>query len=135
MTISSETWARIYLISDQVLYPEALEFINRHGTIEGQKQLAGLLDYAHNWDDLKRFVDNQRKRDWFGAKEHYKRFYQELDTYLRELQGRVKTTFNFVPEGLPRAKERAQTELYAQALAQEFIQHLAAENLWREKVL
>lgn len=127
-------WTTIHLISDHVLYPEAVEFIARHQAIEGQKQMAGLVEYARSWEDLTRFVNHQRQRDWLGAKAYYKQFYEHLYRYLQDLQQRVKTKFGFVGEGLTRAQERAQTERYAQILAQEFIQHLAAENLWREKV-
>jgi len=130
LTIDQRT--QIRLLSDYVLYPEAEQFIAKHGTIEGQKQMNGLLNYARSIEDLTRFVKHQGSRDWLGSKAYYRDFYNALRTYLDSLRRRVKAEFGLVPEELTRTQKRELTNAFAEALAREFVQHLAAENLRKE---
>lgn len=76
--------------------------------------------------DLTRFVEHQRQRDWGqgGGKSHYKQFYDALYQSLQDLD---RDAADFVPAGLARREQRAQTAIYAGRLAHEFIQHVVAE--------
>lgn len=122
---------RIRLLSDRKLYQDAISFIEEHGTVE-TAQVNSLLNYASNFDELTTFAEHQSERQWSGAREHYRSFYRELVGYLQGLRRQVREAYGFVPEGLVAREEREQTAFFAGLLAREFIQHLAAENLWKE---
>lgn len=133
MELSSAERSRIHLLSDHTLYPAAVKFIATYGTVEGQKQMVGLLQYAHS-PELIRFVKHQAERDWSGNKTHYQQFYQSLKSYLDELRRQIKNEFDLIPQNLTKAETNRRVEMFFELLAPEFIQHLAAENLWQEKV-
>jgi hypothetical protein len=125
-TIHSE---QVNFWSDQILYEDARHFVQAHPMPE-QRQLIGLATFSRTWQELLEFVKHQGERDW-GTREDYKTFYRELQRYLNDpqkgLRQRVKTEFQLVPQNLNRHEEREVLDIWAQALAQEFIQHLVAE--------
>jgi len=125
MNLLREVRERIGLLSDGVLYERAIEFARRHEPVDGA-QLNGLLQYAQEWRDLMQFVDKQRKRAWpqSGRTGHYKHFYDDLYEALRQLE---RDAAEFVPAGLARHEQQAQTAIYAGLLAREFVQHLVTE--------
>lgn len=132
MNPSSEVRERIGLLSDGVLYERAIEFARQHEPVDAA-QLNGLLQYAQEWHDLTSFVDKQRKRDWpqTGRTRHYKEFYDDLHEALRQLE---RDAAEFVPAGLSRHEQQAQTALYAGLLAREFVQHQVAEAQFAQTV-
>lgn len=132
MTVAPEIQQRIRLLSDSLLYERAVEFVRQHGWV-ADAQLNSLLQYAQEWRDLTRFVDRQRQRDWAQSRqtEHYGQFYNDLHEALRQLKHEAA---QFVPIGLGRREQQAQTALYAGLLAREFVQHLAAEAQFAQAV-
>lgn len=130
--IPREHWPQIHLLSDGPLYAEAVDFIQEQGTVEGQTQMNSLLIYTQSWDDLMTFVRQQSRRDWLGRKAYYKEFYTALAGYLNRL--RQRTVDWFPPDqAATKNEKRAWIEAHAIAVGREFVQHLAAENLYREK--
>lgn len=121
---------RVNFLSDTVLYLEAQEFVQQHHPMPDTKQLMGLSAFSRNWSDLLSYINHQAARDW-GAREHYKLFYEDLKRYLNDartgLRQRVKLEFKLVDQGLSKNEERQSLDEWAQRLAQEFIQHLVAE--------
>jgi len=127
--------AVVNALSDTVLYQEAMAFLHEHANFaDGSKmsnsQLVGLLTYSRNWAELMAYVKHQVGRDWVN-KAHYALFYRSLLKYLdtppQGLRMRVKSDFNLLVKGLTRKEERDQIYPWAQALAQEFMQHLVAQ--------
>lgn len=134
LKLTTEEQARVRLIADYTLYAEARKFIADHNSVDGQKQMSGLIEFSRSWDELLRYVARQRERNWTGRTEYYKSFYIELERYLKRLPERVKTEFGLAPAGLPAAAEKQRIAALSQALSQAFVQYLAAENLWQEKI-
>lgn len=124
---------QIRLMSDEQLYREAVNFITEQHPVDGQTQMASLLSYTQSWDDLIGFVRHQSQRDWIGRKTYYKQFYIALESYLKQLSQQVETRFPPDPNASKQAK-RAWVDRYTLLVAREFVQHLAAENLYQEKV-
>lgn len=125
---------KIRLYSDGPLYKEATAFIEAQGTVDGQTQMTSLLNYTQTWGDLINFVRQQSRRDWIGRKTYYRQFYTALEAYLNELRQRIEKEW-FPPDpDLSKREKRDWVEEHAILAGREFAQHLAAENLYREKV-
>lgn len=127
---------RLGVLSDTRLYPEASAFLTRFlADYEPPptQQLVGLLTFSRSWAELLGFVKHQEGRDW-GNKEGYRQFYAQLRRYLDDpktgLRQRVKAELGLVPGGLSAKGEREAQELWAGALAREFVQHLVAAALY-----
>lgn len=129
-----EQTKKIRLLSDSVLYRDALDFIKTHGTIDGYKQMTSLTRYTQSWDDLDRFVKHQQERDWPGRRAYYKEFYTVLLDYLKTLRKRVEMDWFPPPSEFTKAQKQDWLNEFSILVAREFTQHLAAENLYREKV-
>lgn len=121
----------VHLLSDTVLYREAVEFVEQHAPLPDTSQLIGLLTFARTWGELLKFIHHQASRDWGRSKEHYPLFYNDLKKYLSDsrtgLRQRVKTEFQLIDGQLSKNDERQGMDDWAQTLSQEFIQHLVAE--------
>jgi hypothetical protein len=127
---------KISLLSDTLLYPEAVSFI--HHLVDEKEceplptsQIMGLLNIAQgpSYDDITRFVSNQKGRNWPREKEDIKTFYTELERYLAKLRKRLPDPFQLTtPQLTQREATQESRELMLQ-LAREFIQHLVAENV------
>ncbi|HEY6407705.1 MAG TPA: hypothetical protein VIY29_09585 [Ktedonobacteraceae bacterium] len=132
---------KIWLLSDTVLYPEAVSFLRK--LVQEQdcnplpaSQVAGLLSIAasYKYDQLYRYVLHQRERDWPPARRDLKIFYTELERVLSLMQRkRLKDEFHLLTagnEGSGRSISdiRQEADELMAVLAQEFIQHLLAEN-------
>jgi len=136
--LSNAQLQKIYLLSDTVLYPEAVSFMRK--LVQEQEcdplpasQVAGLLSIAEatRYDDLHRFVLHQRDRNWPPSKRDIKTFYTALEEVLSLMQRkRLKDEFHMLPDVQQRGVIEARQELdeLMARLAREFIQHLAAEN-------
>jgi hypothetical protein len=129
--------AKINLLSDTTLYEEALGFVQAC-EMPDHRQLIGLMTFSRNWQELLDYVKHQGERDWGQQREYYKTFYHNLRRYLQDpqtgLRQRVKTEFALVTQGLSRNQEGNVLDAWAQALAQEFVQHLVAEASLRAQV-
>lgn len=126
--VNEETLKGIRLISDNLLYHEAVAFVNENDMPE-DSQLTGLLEYSRQQDDLKKFIKRQEDREWAGKKKHYKTFYSSLGGHLENLRNRCKNEFGLIPEGLGRREESGRVNEVSALLAQEYITHLVAEAL------
>ena len=124
----------INVLSDTVLYGDAMTFVNEHPELPEMRQLIGLASFSEKWTDLLAYVKHQAGRDWRDNQTHYASFYDALRKYLEtELRQRIKTEFSLVDEGLSRKEEREAVEWWAERLAPEFVQHLVAEARLRKK--
>lgn len=129
---------KIWLLSDTVLYPEAVSFI--HKLVEDQEcnplpasQISGLLSIAESskYDELYRFVAHQRDRDWPPLRRDIKIFYTALEEVLSLMRRkRLKDEFHLVADtqGQSTQEMRQESDALMALLAREFIQHLTAEN-------
>lgn len=136
--LSNAQLQKIYLLSDTVLYSEAVSFMRK--LVREQEcdplpasQVAGLLSIAEatRYDELHRFVLHQRDRNWPPSKRDIKTFYTALEEVLSLMQRkRLKDEFHMQPDvqqlGVTGARQELD-ELMAR-LTREFIQHLVAEN-------
>lgn len=124
----------IRLISDNLLYWEAVDFVAEFATkndIPEKSQLIGLLEHSGQSDDMKRFINRQEDRDWPDKKKHYKDFYSRLSRYLNDLRNRTKNELNLIPTELARKEGQKRVNEVYPLLAQEYIKHLVAEALYK----
>lgn len=128
MQATREQMEQMRLLSDGELYMAAQTFLQSYRPPEN-KQLAGLLEFSRNMNDLQSFAKHQQSRDWGNkSKEHYKAFYSELNKYLQKLRQQVETPpYSLVTQGLTAKAKKDQVEFFAGWLAREFIQHLVAQ--------
>lgn len=125
---------KIWLLSDTVLYAEAVAFMRRLVRDQGcnplpSAQVNGLLSIAESqrYDKLYEFVVHQRDRDWPPGKRDIKTFYTALEETLTNMQKRLRGNFHLVSGARKSGDEADEQELMA-LLAREFIQHIVAEN-------
>jgi hypothetical protein len=126
----------IWLLSDTVLYPEAVSFMHR--LIRDQEcrplpasQVAGLLSIAeaYKYDELYNFVIHQRDRNWPPRQRDIKTFYTALEETLTNMTKRLRGDFHLLAGGRKLGNQSGPEENELMALlAREFIQHLIAEN-------
>ncbi len=125
----------VWLLSDTVLYPEAVAFARR--LVQKQdcdplpnSQAAGLLNIAeaNNYAALEKFVNHQRGRTWPPSKRDIQTFYTELANVFTTMKTRrLRGEFHLLPD-VPGQKDKDQEAELMARLAREFIQHLVAEN-------
>lgn len=133
---STEQLQKIWVLSDRVLYPEAVAFLHR--LIEEKEcsplasaQVNGLLGVANssNYAELMRYIKHQRERDWPERKKDTKIFYEELEKVFTTMKNkRVKDEFQLTSQGLSHREAMAEIDELMVVLTQDFIQHLIAEN-------
>lgn len=128
---------RVRLLEDGDLYRSAITFVRAQHKIEN-KQLLGLLEYSRSWEELIRFVQHQKGRDWGepgrGNKAHYREFYTALDNHLNQnIRSLVRSDTNFVPINLTKKDTDRLVNYFSGLLARSFIQHLVAEMLWQQE--
>ncbi|SRR6266566_4311742 len=136
--LSNAQLQKIYLLSDTVIYPEAVTFIRKLVQEQGcdplpTSQVAGLLNIAEavKYDELHRFVLHQRDRNWPPSKRDIKTFYTALEEVLSLMQRkRLKDEFHLMPDmqGRSMSEVRQEADELLGRLVREFIQHLVAEN-------
>ena len=127
---------KIWLLSDTVLYPEAVAFMQKH--VQGSEplpnsQVTGLFNAAasEQYPALYQFVTHQRDRNWPFAKMHIKRFYTSLEETLTRLhRTRLSNEFHLLEDVPGRGVNETRQEMdeVMALLAREFIQHVLAEN-------
>ncbi len=125
---------KIWLLSDTVLYPEAVAFVSRvirqeeHAPLPNAQAaslmgVAELLDYGK----LEQFMKHQADR---GAQK-FAPFYTELEKHLSLIgRSRLKDEFHLLADDPARTAKatREETRALLALVAREFIQHLLAEN-------
>ena len=129
MKLTPEQESEIRLLSDTDLYHKAMTFAKTHEATAQHRttgsQLQGLLQFSRSWKELDDFVKHQKSKE-----QAYKQFYEALHSGLGEIQNIAKS--KFVPNGLTKRERRKRTVFFTGLLAREFIQHLAAEMMWKE---
>ncbi len=134
--LSPAQFQRVWSLSDDVLYGEAVLFIHELVKREDcqplpNSQVKGLLNIAKasQYNELERYIEHQRQRDWNVKNRYLKTFYTELEKLLTTMKNkRLKQEFQLLTNELTSTERvREIDELMAQ-LAYEFIQHLLAEN-------
>ncbi len=129
---SSEDFDRLWNLSDNVLYAEAVAFMQRFVNEKGSatlpaSQVTGLLNVSNaaTYKDLERFIQHQRERNWPVSKRDIETFYAELEEWLISVKNRrLKDEFHLVREG----QGHEEIDELMGLLAHDFIQHLVAEN-------
>ena len=129
---SSQQLQQLWNLSDDILYPEAVAFMRRLVNEQGSatlpaSQVTGLLNIADAsiYSELVRFIQHQRERNWPESKKDIKTFYTEFEKWLTTVKNRrLRDEFHLVQAG---QSHQEIDELMA-LLAQDFIQHLIAEN-------
>ncbi|QBD78667.1 hypothetical protein EPA93_22835 [Ktedonosporobacter rubrisoli] len=127
---------KIWQLSDETLYPEAVAFIRQfvkgeEGAPLPNSQVMGLLNIASSdsYAELGRFIRHQRDRNWQEKKRHIKLFYEYLEKIFMTMRNkRIKDEFSLLRAGLSRKEETQQMDEIMLLLARDFIQHLIAEN-------
>jgi hypothetical protein len=133
-----EQLQKIWLLSDSVLYAEAVSFVRKLARDQDcdplpASQVAGLFSIAEalKYDELYRFVIHQRDRNWPPSKRDIKTFYTALEEVLSRMQKkRLKDEFHLLTDASGQSVNAIKQESAAMMalLAREFIQHLVAEN-------
>ena len=110
---------KIWLLSDTVLYPEAISFI--HSLVEKQEcnplpasQVSGLLSIAESskYDELYRFVVHQRDRDWPPSRRDIKTFYTALEEVFSLMRRkRLKDEFHLVVDAQGQSAQELRQEI------------------------
>lgn len=134
MDLNEDILQKIRLISDNLLYQEAVDFVTNflaENDIPENSQLIGLLEHSGQINDMQTFINKQEIRDWPEKKEHYKAFYSHLNRYLSRLRNRTKNELNLIPPGLVRKEKQKKVNDVYPLLAQEYIKHLVAEALYK----
>jgi hypothetical protein len=131
--MNSDGELTIRLLSDDLLYEEAVRFASDKELRAAQ--VNGLLAFSKGeWGELEKFVNYQASRNWQELKDGQshptKFFYSELKKKLAWLKKQAQES-RLIPDGLTKQEAKTCTDAAAAKLAQEFIQHLAAEMLYR----
>ncbi len=127
---------KIWLLSDTVLYPEAVAFMHKHvqeSEALPTSQMTGLFNAAasEQYPALYQFVTHQRDRNWPNSKMHIKKFYTALEETLTRLhRTRLRNEFHLLEDAPGRSvsETRQEMDVLMALLAREFIQHVLAEN-------
>lgn len=126
---------KLYYLSDEVLYPEAENFIQSFvkrddGATLPASQVMGLLNIANasSYAELERFIRHQRERNWTMSKSYIKTFYDELEKVFATLRKRARDEFNLLQYAPGHQLAKQETDDIMIWLTREFIQHLIAEN-------
>lgn len=133
---SSAQLERLWNLSDNVLYPEAVAFVrwlvNEKGCLMlPASQVTGLLNIANteSYTELGRFIRHQQERNWPESRKDIKTFYTELEKWFTTVKNRrLKEEFHLVQEGRNSRETSQEIDELMNFLAHDFIQHLVAEN-------
>jgi len=115
----------ITLLSDNQLYTEAKEYVERLREMPENSQLNGLLSYARDYDELSKFVKHQESKDTSLSN---KQFYKDIAGVLRGLKGRIGE-YNLLPGDMSKKESRELSKEIEGSLAFEYIRHLVAAAL------
>lgn len=124
-----EEMERVRLLSDTVLYERARRFVQSTPAVEN-KQLNGVLEFSRSLPELMLFVVGQRKRRWTDREAHMKQFYEALYDALIRIMRDTRDIWGFVPRGLSEEEAQQRTAVFADLLARDFTQHMAAEMMY-----
>jgi hypothetical protein len=130
-----EQLQKLHYLSDDELYPAAVEFIQSFvkrddGATLPASQVMGQLNIANasSYAELERFIRHQRERNWTASKSYIKTFYDELEKAFATLRKRVRDEFDLLQYAPGHKLAKQETDDIMIWLARDFIQHLIAEN-------
>jgi hypothetical protein len=136
--LTPEQETQIRLLSDGDIYRAAMTFANEQEDViaysQFNSQVNGLLQFSRSWGELTSFVKHQKSRDWQGVRQSYGEFYTALKSQLDDMRGDVKGKYGFVPDDLTKRESNELADFFVGLLARAFIQHLAAEMMWKKEV-
>src|SRR5450432_3533261 len=131
MALTNEQRKKIYLLSDTVLYPEAvaltreLALDERVRQLPKDSQIMGLLNVSKSatYADVLDFINRQIERNVDEV------FYENLRQELNKMQRkRMQDEFQLMIPQPTKREEDAQKKELMLLLAREFIQHIIAET-------
>lgn len=137
MMLSEAQLQKIGLLSDTILYPEAVAFIRRLVNEEDclplpTSQVKGLQSIAesYQYDQIYRYIVHQYKeRSWPENKQSISKLYEGLDKLFTTMKNkRLRDEFHLVSEGRSSQETNEEINALMAALACDFIQHMIAEN-------
>lgn len=134
--LSQAQQEKIGLLSDTVLYPEAVAFIQRLVNEEDcsplpSSQVKGLQSIAesYQYNEIQRYIEHQFQRNWPESKRSIQVLYTELDKLFTTIKNkRLRDEFHLVIEERRSQETNEEINTLMAALAREFIQHMVAEN-------
>lgn len=144
MSTNEEQMRLLRALSDVELYRQAMDFLNAEVEINGEPerrlplpntQIHGLLNVAqaNTYSELRKFIRHQhRERRWEKKNEYIPIFYKDLEKEIEKLFEFAERE-GLITEGFSVEENRKERDTINHLLACEFIQHVAAENLVRER--
>lgn len=134
--LSEAQLQKIELLSDTVLYPEAVAFLRQLVNEQDcsplpTSQVRGLQSIAESYQyaEIHRYIQHQFERNWPDSKRSIKVLYTELDRLFATMKNqRLRNEFHLVTEGRNSLETGKEIDALMAALAREFIQHMVAEN-------
>jgi hypothetical protein len=144
MPTNEEQMRLLRALSDVELYRQAMDFLNAEVEINGEPgrrrplpntQIQGLLNVAqaNTYSELNKFIRHQHsERSWEKKNTHIPNFYKDLEQEIKKLPEFAKRE-GLIAEGLSVEQNKEEVQKISHLLACEFIQHVAAENLVRER--
>jgi len=131
MELTDEQRKKVWLVSDTILYPEAVTFMRKLVEHEDVKQLPkdaqmmGLLNIikSSKYDDVFDYINHQIERN--VDRVFYEKLRQELTAMQRK---RIQEEFQLIISQPTKQAENAEMKELMLLLAREFIQHIIAEN-------
>lgn len=138
MMLTEEQLLKIRLLSDVELYDQAVGFMAQFGrTIPASQinQINGLVNITKvgGYSDVLAFVEHQQGRIWPEKSRYMKAFYTGLAGELRKVRQLADREFRLKNDQQHRGLVREEgVNTLMLLLVREFIQHLAAENGYRE---
>src|SRR5947199_5919831 len=138
MAITREQIRQIQVVSNDVLYQQALDFfhIDTKTSQDEQEerppltntQVNGLLNMvqASTYEQLLDFVKHQYNRNW--RDKSVSSFYQDLEPVLKNLPALAQEE-GILTSSLPIQQANEEKRVVHLLLARELIQHIAAENM------
>lgn len=134
--LSQRHLQKIELLSDTVLYPEAVAFVRRMTQKERcnplpMTQANGLLNIAlsSGFRAVQEFVTHQRTRNWLSSKRDISIFYTQLEREFTRLQQRLGPEFALTRDEHGHHISSEDEQEMLTRLARDYIQHLLAENM------
>ncbi len=130
--ISQQELLQIRLLSDYTLYPSAVAFMNELEKPLPANQANGLLNvsFADSYDQLEEYVrDQQFRSTWPEGEKYIQQFYEDLEYKLEDIE---RDFLPVVTQSRPEELSEKDYEEIKMLLAREFLQHMLAENAYRE---
>jgi len=130
--ISEQELLQIRLLSDYTLYPSAVAFMNELEKPLPGNQANGLLNvsFANSYDQLVNYLQDQQARTtWPEGEKYIQQFYEDLEYKLIDIE---QDYLPVVTQSRQEVLSEEDTEEIKMLLAREFLQHILAENAYRE---